>query len=39
MAIHAGVGQSVDTPTKTLHGFGSVTSKPSMAINGRSLAI
>ena len=32
-----GVGQSVDTQTKTQNGYRSVTLKPSMATNGRSL--
>jgi hypothetical protein len=32
-----GVGQSVDTPTKIQNGSGNVISKPSKAINGRSL--
>jgi hypothetical protein len=33
----SGVGLNVDTPTKTQSGFQSVTSKPSMVVNGRSL--
>ena len=38
MAIHAGVGLSVDIPIKTQNGFASVTSKPLKATDGRSLA-
>lgn len=38
MAIHAGVGRSVDTPTKTKNGFANVTSEPLKATDGRSLA-
>lgn len=38
MGIHAGVGQSVDTLTKTQNGFGNVTSELLKAINGYSLA-